>query len=85
MGRAGTSCSRTNRPGLAHGAETVDCPYSGHNGNGARDPNVGATSVAFTRDEIKELNTSASSIQIQGKRLPDGVLALSGVEAPPKV
>jgi aryl-alcohol dehydrogenase-like predicted oxidoreductase len=46
--------------------------------------NVGATSVAFTPDEIKELNASASSIQIHGKRLPDGVLALSGVEAPPK-
>jgi aryl-alcohol dehydrogenase-like predicted oxidoreductase len=46
--------------------------------------NVGATSVAFTPDEIKELNASVSSIQIQGKRLPDGVLALSGVEAPPK-
>ena len=47
--------------------------------------NIGATSVTFTRDEIKELNASASSIQIQGRRLPDGVLALSGVEAPPKV
>jgi aryl-alcohol dehydrogenase-like predicted oxidoreductase len=46
--------------------------------------NVGASSVAFTPDEIKELNASASSIQIQGKRLPDGVLALSGLEAPPK-
>jgi aryl-alcohol dehydrogenase-like predicted oxidoreductase len=46
--------------------------------------NVDASSVAFTPDEIKELNASASSIQIQGKRLPDGVLALSGVEAPPK-
>ena len=46
--------------------------------------NVGATSVAFTPDEIKALNAAASSIQIQGKRLPDGVLALSGVEAPPK-
>jgi aryl-alcohol dehydrogenase-like predicted oxidoreductase len=46
--------------------------------------NVGASSVAFTPDEIKELNASVSSIQIQGKRLPDGVLTLSGVEAPPK-
>ena len=46
--------------------------------------NVGATSVVFTPDEIKELNASVSSIQIQGKRLPDGILALSGVEAPPK-
>jgi hypothetical protein len=31
-----------------------------------------------------ELNASVSSIQIQGKRLPDGGLAFSGVEAPPK-
>ena len=46
--------------------------------------NIGATSVAFTQDELKELNASVSSIQTQGKRLPDGVLALSGVEAPPK-
>jgi aryl-alcohol dehydrogenase-like predicted oxidoreductase len=46
--------------------------------------NVGATSVAFSPDELNELNASVSSIQIQGKRLPDGILALSGVEAPPK-
>ena len=46
--------------------------------------NVGASLVAFTSDETKELNASVSSIQIQGKRLPDGILALSGVEAPAK-
>jgi len=46
--------------------------------------NVGATSVAFTPEEIKDLNAAVSSIQIQGKRLPDGILALSGVEAPAK-
>ena len=46
--------------------------------------NIGVSSVAFTPDEIKELNASASSIQIQGERLPDGILALSGMEAPPK-
>ena len=44
--------------------------------------NVGGSSVTFSQDELKELNASVSSIQIQGKRLPDGVLALSGVEAP---
>ncbi|MDR3728101.1 MAG: aldo/keto reductase [Terracidiphilus sp.] len=46
--------------------------------------NVGASSVVFSPDEIKELNASVSSIQIQGKRLPDMILSLSGVEAPPK-
>jgi len=38
----------------------------------------------FRQDELKEPNAAVSNIQIQGKRLPEGVLALSGVEAPPK-
>lgn len=33
---------------------------------------------------MKSFNLDVSSIEIQGKRLPDGVLSLSGVEAPPK-
>ena len=40
--------------------------------------------AAYYHGEPKELNASVSSIQIQGKRLPAGVLALSGVEAPLK-
>jgi len=46
--------------------------------------NAAAISVAFTSEEIKELNASVSNIQIQGERLPGMILALSGVEAPPK-
>jgi len=46
--------------------------------------NVGASSITFTPDELKELNASLVNIQIHGKRLPDMVLALSGMEAPPK-
>ena len=46
--------------------------------------NVGASSLVFTPDELKELNASVSDIHIQGQRLPDAVLAFSGVEAPPK-
>jgi aryl-alcohol dehydrogenase-like predicted oxidoreductase len=46
--------------------------------------NVGASSLVFTSDELKELNASLSDIHIQGQRLPDAVLAFSGVEAPPK-
>ena len=46
--------------------------------------NTQADSVVFTPEEFKELNAAVSSIEIQGKRLPDGVLSLSGVEAPPK-
>jgi hypothetical protein len=40
--------------------------------------------VAFTPAELAELNTAVSAIEVQGARLPDGVLRMSGVEAPPK-
>lgn len=46
--------------------------------------NSGAGTVRFTPAEIAELNSAVKPIEIQGQRLPDGVLALSGVEAPPK-
>jgi aryl-alcohol dehydrogenase-like predicted oxidoreductase len=46
--------------------------------------NIGAAAVRFTPSEIVELNRSVSAIRVQGARLPDFVLAFSGVEAPPK-
>lgn len=46
--------------------------------------NTGAASVLFTPEELKELNAALSDIHVQGQRLPDFVLALSGVEAAPK-
>ncbi len=46
--------------------------------------NTGAAAVRFTPTELSELNAEVSAIEIQGARLPAGVLAMSGVEAPPK-
>jgi aryl-alcohol dehydrogenase-like predicted oxidoreductase len=46
--------------------------------------NIGAASIAFTPAELSELNVAVSAIKVQGARLPDAVLAFSGVEAPPK-
>lgn len=46
--------------------------------------NTGADAVKFTADELTELNTSLAAIQIQGARLPAGVLQLSALEAPKK-
>lgn len=46
--------------------------------------NVGAVSVQFTPAEITELNQSVRAIEVKGARLPDAVLAFSGVEAPVK-
>lgn len=46
--------------------------------------NIGADAVQFTDAERTELNQAVSAIQVLGARLPDGVLAMSGLEAPPK-
>ena len=46
--------------------------------------NIGAAAVRFTPPEIADLNASVVAIKIEGARLPEGVLALSGVEAAPK-
>ncbi len=47
--------------------------------------NSGAASVRFTPAEAAGLNREVAVIKVQGQRLPDAVLAFSGVEAPPKV
>lgn len=46
--------------------------------------NLGAEAVRFTPEEVRELNAAVARIPIHGARLPAGVLALSGVEAPAK-
>jgi len=46
--------------------------------------NAGAADVRFTSDELAELNTAVSAVQILGARLPEQVLVFSGVEAPQK-
>jgi aryl-alcohol dehydrogenase-like predicted oxidoreductase len=44
--------------------------------------NTGAVAVRFTPAELTELNTAVRAIEIRGARLPEQVLAFSGVEAP---
>jgi aryl-alcohol dehydrogenase-like predicted oxidoreductase len=46
--------------------------------------NTGAADVRFTASELTELNAAVRAIDVRGQRLPDAVLAFSGVEAPPK-
>jgi aryl-alcohol dehydrogenase-like predicted oxidoreductase len=46
--------------------------------------NSRADTVRFTQSEISEINTAVRAIEIRGQRLPDAVLVMSGVEAPPK-
>lgn len=42
--------------------------------------NSGAAGVRFTPSEISELNAAVRAIEVKGQRLPDVVLAFSGVE-----
>ena len=46
--------------------------------------NSGAARVRFTPSELSELNSAVMAIEVKGQRLPDAVLAFSGVEAPMK-
>ncbi len=46
--------------------------------------NTGAANVKFTTDDLKKFNAELAAIKIEGVRLPEFVLAFSGVEAPPK-
>ncbi len=46
--------------------------------------NAGAAHVAFTAAELQELNTAAAAVKIEGDRLPQRALDMTGVEAPPK-
>lgn len=42
--------------------------------------NLGAANVKLTGDDLQELNEGSSSIEIQGVRLPESILALSDTE-----
>jgi len=45
--------------------------------------NIVAAGIRFTQSELAELNSAVRAVEIKGQRLPDAVLAFSGVEAPP--
>jgi aryl-alcohol dehydrogenase-like predicted oxidoreductase len=46
--------------------------------------NVGAARVVFAPDELRNLNAAAAAVKIEGDRLPQRALDMTGVEAPPK-
>jgi aryl-alcohol dehydrogenase-like predicted oxidoreductase len=39
--------------------------------------NLGAVNVELTADDLREIETAASKIAVQGERLPEAVLKLS--------
>ena len=59
-------------------------PIPGTTNMAHMEENLGAASIAFTADELKQLNAEVVAVNIQGARLPPTVLQMSGVEARPK-
>ena len=46
--------------------------------------NAGAARVAFSPEELRNLNAAAAAVKIEGDRLPKRALDMTGVEAPPR-
>ncbi len=42
------------------------------------DENIGAVAVELTSDDLREINTAASKIKVEGARLPEEILAMTG-------
>lgn len=59
-------------------------PIPGTTNMAHMEENLGAATITFSAGELAELNTAVAAIRIRGERLPPGVMAMSGVEAPRK-
>jgi aryl-alcohol dehydrogenase-like predicted oxidoreductase len=46
--------------------------------------NVAAARVEFSSEELRDLDAAAAAVKIEGDRLPQRALDMTGVEAPPK-
>jgi hypothetical protein len=42
------------------------------------DENMGAADVELTSDDLREIESAASKIKVQGSRLPDDILKMTG-------
>jgi diketogulonate reductase-like aldo/keto reductase len=46
--------------------------------------NLGAVTITFAPEDLRELNVADSGIVVQGERLREELVVMSGREAPPK-
>lgn len=51
---------------------------------GHMEENTEAASMALTAGELTELNAAVAVIRVRGERLPPAVMAMSGVDSPPR-
>ncbi len=65
----GDACS--DRARLAACPEAVDCSHPGHHEACELDENIGAVNVELTPDDLREIESAASKIKVQGDRYPE--------------
>jgi len=70
--------SRPGRAGLAAGAETLDCFHPGTTKLHRLQENCGAASVKLSPEDLRELESAASKITVQGARYPENLRKLVG-------
>lgn len=46
--------------------------------------NLGSAAVTFTAEELQQITADIAAVRVEGARLPDDILAATGVEAPAK-
>ena len=70
--------ARPDRAGLAAGAEAVDCSDPGHDEAASARREYRRRRVELTADELKEIDSAAAEVPVQGARYPEELQKLVG-------
>ena len=70
--------ARADRTRLAAGAEAVDRSDSRHDEAARLEENIGALAVELTPDDLREIDTAAAQITVQGARYPEKLMKMVG-------
>ena len=64
---------------LAAGSEAVDCSKSWYRKLARLEENSGAVSIELTPDDLREIDSAASKIEVQGARYPEALERRTGL------
>ena len=78
IGRTEGSDTCPDRAGVAARTEAVDRAHPRHDEAARLEENIGAVSVELTPDDLREIETAASQIAVQGARYPEHLEKMTG-------
>ncbi len=58
--------------------EVVDCPIPDTTKLKRLDENIGAVEIELTSNDLGEIDTAVSKIKLEGARLPESLLEMTG-------